>query len=367
MTEPNSNTQSLQTAPVKERFSIAIQSDVYQKLIKNTLSDPKRIMNFTAAISSVVATNESLQECDFKTVLNAALLGEALKLAPSPQLGYYYMVPMKERKWNPQTKTREVVRIVATFILGYKGYIQLAIRSGFYLRINVIPVKKGELVSWNPFNEEFKVNPITDGFKREGEETIGYYAFFEYLNGFKKEMFWSYDQMLTHANKYSEAFSAESYKLYKEGKTDPKDAYKYSSFWYQNFDDMAMKTLLRQLLSKWGIMSVEMQNAYENDAAFQDENGKPVYPDNPPTPQNVVETITKEVAEGAGSVPIPEDKPASKPNPEPAKPHNVDQPKPGIIVDQQTGEVKASPTDEEAAAKLATMDDGDKITVKKNF
>lgn len=347
--------QGLQTAPAKERFSIAIQSDMIQSMINNTLGDKKRSLNFIASISAVVSTNPALQDCDYKTVINAALLGEALKLAPSPQLGYFYMIPFKQNKYNPQTKSYELERIVATFVLGYKGYIQLAIRSGYYKHINVISIKKGELISWDPMTEEIKVNLIQDDQTREQAETVGFYASFEYLNGFTKSLYWSYQKMLAHAEQYSEAFNAASYALFKAGKTDPKDKRKYSSFWYTQFDDMAAKTMLRQLISKWGILSVEMQTAFENDSTFQDENGKPVYPEVPPTAENVVATVKNDVQDAAGKTPIPTEK--------------KEEPKltsgPALVVDQQTGEVKAV-SDKEAAEKLAAMQDG-VVQVKMNF
>lgn len=119
----------------KPKFSVAIQTDAYQRLINNTLGDQDRARRFIASISSAVAINKDLQECDAGTVLSGALLGEALNLSPSPQLGQYYLVPFKDK-----TKGK-----VATFILGYKGYIQLAIRSGNYKKINVIENKRGRV------------------------------------------------------------------------------------------------------------------------------------------------------------------------------------------------------------------------------
>ena len=110
----------------KVKFSVAVQSDAYKKLINNTLGDPERAKRFIASISSAVATNPNLQECDAGTILSGALLGESLNLSPSPQLGHYYLVPYKNKnKEQPD----------AQFQLGYKGYIQLAIRSGYYKNI----------------------------------------------------------------------------------------------------------------------------------------------------------------------------------------------------------------------------------------
>ena len=120
------------------KFSVAIQSDAYKKLINQTLGDKDKAQRFIASISSAVAVNPTLQECQAGTILSGALLGESLNLSPSPQLGFYYLVPFNDTKKGYK---------VAQFQLGYKGYIQLAIRSGYYKKLNVMAIKKGELVN----------------------------------------------------------------------------------------------------------------------------------------------------------------------------------------------------------------------------
>jgi recombination protein RecT len=240
----------------KPKFSVAINTPGYQKLINNTLGDPDRAKRFVAAITSAVAVNPLLQDCEAHTILAGALLGESLNLSPSPQLGQYYLVPFNDNK----TGTKN-----AQFILGYKGYIQLAIRSGQYKKINVIEIKEGELKRFDPLNEELEVELIDDWDKREKTATIGYYAMFEYTNGFRKAMYWSREKMMSHADTYSKAFSRTAYEKIKNGEIADKDLWKYSSFWYKNFDDMAKKTLLRQIISHWGVMSIEMQSAFERD------------------------------------------------------------------------------------------------------
>ena len=243
----------LQVNKGKPKFSVAIQTDAYKNLINNTLKDPNRANKFIAAISSAVATNAGLQECDAGSILSGALLGEALNLSPSPQLGQYYLVPFNSKNGKQ-----------AQFQLGYKGYIQLAIRSGQYKKLNVLAIKKGELINYDPLNEEIDVDLIDDEVERENAETIGYYAMFEYTNGFRKTMYWSKAKMEKHALKYSAGYKA------KKGYT----------FWEKDFDSMAFKTMLRQLISKWGIMSVDMQSAIENDMAVIKEDGTPVYVNN---------------------------------------------------------------------------------------
>lgn len=244
----------------KPKFSVAIQTDGYKKLINSTLQDPKRAGRFIAAISSAVAINPALQECDAGTILSSALLGESLNLSPSPQLGQYYLVPFNDSKNN---------RKVAQFQIGYKGYIQLAIRSGQYKKLNVLAVKEGELVKFDALNEEIEVNLIEDDIRRETAKTIGYYAMFEYTNGFKKAMYWSKQKMESHALRYSKGYAA------KKGYT----------FWEKDFDGMAYKTMLRQLLSKWGIMSIDIQQAFEADLGVIKEDGTPEYVGNDPDNQ----------------------------------------------------------------------------------
>lgn len=262
------------------KFSMVIQAPKVQNLINNTLRDPKRSARFVAALSSAVATNPSLQKCEPNSIITAALLGESLNLSPSAQLGQYYIVPYWNSKANSYT---------GQFQMGYRGYIQLAIRSGQYRKLNVVAIKEGELIKYDPLNEEIQVKLIEDEYQREKARTIGYYATFEYINGFKKTMYWSFEKMLAHADKYSQAFNAEpttktvnnrtyqlvSYKDYVEGKYDKNNEWLYSSFWYKDFDAMAYKTMIRQLISKWGVMSLEMEQAYNNDYAEVNEDLKP--------------------------------------------------------------------------------------------
>ena len=244
----------------KPKFSMVIKSDVYQNLIKQTLGDPKKAERYTAAIMSAVATNPQLQQCEAKTILSGSLLAESLGLAHSPQLGQYYLVPFKVKAKNGIPEHYD-----ASFILGYRGLIQLAIRSGNYKHINVMEIKEGELVSYNPFDEEIVFNPVQDVDEREKIPTIGYYAMFEYINGFKKVMYWSKSQMLAHADRFSPAFSKAAYEKLQRGEIPQQDLWRYSSFWYKNFDEMAKKTMLRQLISKWGVMSTEMVQAVTLD------------------------------------------------------------------------------------------------------
>lgn len=283
-----------------------------QDSVKNQLQQAvgKNSMRFVSSVVSAVTVNPALQECTNKSILSAALLGESLNLSPSPQLGQYYMVPYENKK--------EGVK-VAQFQMGYKGYIQLAIRSGQYKKLNVLAVKEGELVRFDPLTEEIEVRLIEDEEEREQAKTIGYYAMFEYINGFKKALYWSKKKMLSHADRYSQAFSKDAKKIktydfktkkevwkekvsfadFEAGNYPKDDEWMYSSFWYKDFDGMAFKTMLRQLISKWGIMSIEMQRAYEGDMAEIREDGNQ-YVDNQPEDNGVKDDyVDATVSDGA--------------------------------------------------------------------
>lgn len=243
---------------------------VKQKITEVVGRDSQKFMT---AILSAVTNNSTLQECDQMSILNCAFLGEGLKLSPSPQLGQYYMVPFKDNKKGIK---------VAQFQLGYKGYIQLAIRSGQYKDIDVIEIREGEYLGRDKYTGKHRFEFIEDEIDREQRRIIGYMSYLEYLNGFTKQLFWTKEKMLNHADKYSQAFNKESYKKLKEGKISQEDMWRYSSYWYKDFDGMAFKTMLRQLLGKWGLMSSnsDIQKAYDNDMASIQDDGQPYYIEN---------------------------------------------------------------------------------------
>lgn len=239
---------SLTKANQKMGMAAYLTQDAVKTQINNIVGG-KNGTRFITSIVSAVQTNPALQECTNQSILSAALLGETLNLSPSPQLSYFYMVPFNDTKRGCK---------VAQFQIGYKGLIQLAIRSGQYKKINVLSIKKGELEYFDPLNEEIKVKLMVDKWdEREKAETIGYYASFELTNGFKKAMYWSKEQMEHHAITYSPGYKA------KKGYT----------FWEKDFNRMAEKTMLKQLLSRWGIMSTELQQAIEADEAVINEDG----------------------------------------------------------------------------------------------
>lgn len=258
-------------ANTKPKFSVVIHSDGIKNLINKTLGDEKKAQRFVASICSAVATNPQLQECDPQTVISSALLGESLNLSPSPQLGQYYLIPYK----NTKKGTTD-----AQFQMGAKGYKQLAIRSGQYKDLDFIEVREGEYLGRDEETGKQKFKFISNDAERENRPIVGYLAYFELLNGYRKQIYWSKEKMLNHADKYSKAFNKKDYEKVIAGLIPEKDMWKYSSYWYADFDGMAEKTLYRQLISKHGVMSIDMQEAYVKDMAVLHENGDYEYVDN---------------------------------------------------------------------------------------
>ncbi|BBU40719.1 hypothetical protein APP_30110 [Aeribacillus pallidus] len=190
----------------------------------------KRAPQFMTSIINLYSNDSGLQKCDPMTVISSAMVAASLDLPIDKNLGYAWIVPYYDRK----TKSYR-----AQFQLGYKGYIQLALRTSQYRAINVIEVYEGQLKRWNPLTEELEL----DFEAKESDNVVGYAGFFELINGFRKTVYWTREQIEAHRKKYSK-----------------------SDFgWKNDFDAMAKKTVLKSLLSKWGILSIEMQNAFNED------------------------------------------------------------------------------------------------------
>lgn len=228
------------------KFSIAVRSEAYQKLINDTLGDKEVARQFVADIITVVANNPLLASCENGSIIAAGLVAQTLKLPLTNSLGYAYVVPYKEK---------------AQFQVGWKGLVQLAQRSGQFKRLGVRDVHKGEYIGQDEYGEDlFKFSHDFDE-----EEIVGYYAYFELLNGFKKTVYWTKAQCEKHAKRYS--------KSYGNGKS--------TDNWTNMFDTMAEKTVMKQLLSKYAPLSVELQKAIVYDQATVNQDGSYQYVDNP--------------------------------------------------------------------------------------
>lgn len=263
----------------KQGINAYLQSDAVKNNITSVIGE-KDAQRFISSVVSAVQTNPTLAECTNSSILSAALLGHSLKLPQSPQLQMFYLVPFNNKKKDANGKEVKVKE--AVFQLSYRGYLQLAMRSGQYHKINACEIRQGELKSFNPITEEYVFEAITDYEKRSTLPVVGYYAYFEMTNGYRKELYWSKEQMEAHAKRYSAS--------YRQGWS--------SSFWTSDFDAMALKTMLRQLISKWGMMSVDMETAYQRDMSIEDENGNPIYIDNVPDEPEKAVDVMADVVEG---------------------------------------------------------------------
>lgn len=271
----------------KETFSQYLTKDSIKSKI-NAIVGSDKGASFISGLLSAVQTNPALQSCTQASLLNCALLGHSLNLSPSPQLGHYYIVPYDNKKLGITE---------GQFQLGYKAYIQMALRTGQYKTISVIDVKEGELKSFNRLTDEIELEFNENDYEREKLNTVGYVAYFKLINGFEKTLFWTREKMELHADKYSKAFNLKGLQDLKAGKVADKDMWRFSSFWYKDFDGMAFKTMLRQLISKWGIMSTEMELAFKADMSVMREDNSFDYVDNDNENIEEIATISKEQQE----------------------------------------------------------------------
>lgn len=233
--------------------------------VKNRISNiiGNNVNNFVTTAISLVSKNPALNECDNNSLINALLQVYDLKLNPNPQLGYAYIIPFKNKKKGT---------VEAQLQVGYKGLIQLALRTGEYADMDVITVNADDVLVYNSFGS---VNGLKKG--AGSNEVIGYLAYFEMTNGFKKAVYMSKDEVELHADTYSQAFDLKTYRDLKTGKIPKNELWKYSSFWYKDFDSMAQKTVLKKLLNKWGLLDSKIEEVLYNEDIKQVEEEPAVY------------------------------------------------------------------------------------------
>ena len=254
--------------------------------------------SFVSDVVACVQNNNTLAECTNKSIFSAALLSKSINLPLTPQLGYAYLVPF-DNKHQVNGKTEYVKE--AVFQMGWKGYVQLALRSNNFRKLIATDVRKGEINGYNPFDDKYEITPI-EFEKRTAKDDkghylipiIGYYAKLEMVNGFVKEMYMSHEDMLEYAKRYSKGYRSDLNK------------HTSYSFWTTKFEDMAKKTMLRQLLGKYGLLTVELEQAYTHDMAIERDDGTLDYIDNKPDDSEPVVNPFKEVVD-AEVVEIPED------------------------------------------------------------
>ena len=215
--------------------------------------------SFISSILTIFNSNPKLRECNPNSILTAAGIAAALKLPINPSLGFAHIVPYKGQ---------------ATFQLGWRGYVQLAMRSGQYRTLNSGAVREGQIA-----DIDFVTGEIIRG-EKISDEIVGYLAYMELLNGFRKSLYMTVEELRAHAEKYSQSYAYDI----RSGRK--------SSVWSTNFDAMAKKTALKKLLSNFGIISIDRQSAalataLQADQAVVTEEGFR-YVDNERGEENIV-------------------------------------------------------------------------------
>lgn len=217
-----------QITPV-QRLKNALNAQSVQEQFRNALADSAPL--FVASLIDVYGSDRNLQECEPRAVIMEALKAATLRLPINKNLGFAYIIPYKNKgKAEPQMQ------------IGYKGLIQLAMRTGEYRYLNADVVYEGELKGYDKLTGHLDLSG-----ERKSNEVVGYFAYLELLNGFSKAVYWTKEQVIEHAKRFSKSYSSQ-----------------YSP-WQTDFDSMALKTVLRNLITKWGIMSVEMVQAVDRD------------------------------------------------------------------------------------------------------
>lgn len=250
-----------------QMFNRTITNPQTQKYLEDVLGERKG--SFVNNLTALVANNAALQECQPFTIMFAALKATALNLPLENSLGMAYCIPYKDNKKGIT---------VAQFQLGYKGFKQLALRSGQFAIIpNATDVKEGELISRNRLTGECKFNFIEDDVEREKAKTIGFASYFKLLNGAESTLYMSVEELEAHAMRYSQTYRSKT------------DYIRKSSKWSTDFSDMAKKTVIKLNLSKNAPLSVEMQDAIRADQSVMYEANKYEYTDNGDIEQQMID------------------------------------------------------------------------------
>ena len=270
--------QRAQNGGLQERTSI--RSLLAQENVKKRFEEllGKKAAGFMSSVLNIVNSSTDLQQCNPQQVLAAAAVAAALDLPIDPNLGFAYIVPYRDRRNN---------QVHAQFQLGYKGYIQLAMRTGMYKTINATHVYEGEIEHYNRITGEVRFSE--DG--PTSDKIVGYIAYFKLANGFEKFEYWPVERVKQHAERFSQS--------YRSGRNSP---------WQTDFDAMATKTVLKSLLSKYGVLSIEMQTAVVADQAVIHETAEGhqyEYVDNDGTVVDAV-TVDEYATETAGADPVPD-------------------------------------------------------------
>ena len=251
---------------IQDPFKALVNSSGIKKRFEDMLD--KEAPSFITTLLSL--KQDKLQGVDSMSILGSAFKAASLKLPVDPNLGYAWIIPFNNTVNGHKVKQ-------AQFQIGYKGYIQLAQRSGQYLRLNVTEIYEGQFISYNSLTEEL----LLDMDNQTSDAVIGYAAYFKLVNGFEKTVYWNKEKVSKHAKRFSKSFN--------------------NGPWQSDFDAMAKKTVLKHALSTWGILSVEMRNAQSSDSAVisvdNEGNEKRVLKENEIEAEYTIDTETGEIVD----------------------------------------------------------------------
>ena len=236
-----------------------LEEESVQKQFHNALKENKDA--FIASVIDLYSGDAALQRCEPKAVLQEALKAAVLKLPINKALGFSYIVVYNNSKRDINGQWLKVP--TPTFLVGYRGLIQMAMRTGQYKTINADAVYKGELRGADKLTGRIDLSG-----ERESDEVVGYFAHFELLNGFTKTLYMSVREMAAYAKKFSPSVKRETTIDQLLNKANAPEAGKAVG-WEGDFTAMALKTVIRRLLGKYGYLSVEMQGAMENEAKVE--------------------------------------------------------------------------------------------------
>lgn len=251
-------------------FKSMLDNDKVQQRLNNALRKHKD--TFVASLLDLYGGDPAIQECKPQDVIQEALKAASLQLPISKALGFAYIVVYKNNKKviDENGVTRWVKVPTPTFIPGYKGYIQLAMRTGQYRTINADVVYEGELEKADKLTGTISFNG-----EKKSDKIIGYFCYFELLNGFSKTLYSPLEDMAAYAKKYSPSIPKETSIEVLINLANPEatavSTTKKQVGWMGNFNDMALKTVIRKLLSRYGYLSVEMQTVMANDFEERDD------------------------------------------------------------------------------------------------
>lgn len=248
-----------------QKFNAMLENPRTQEYLTNVLQEKKQ--TFVSNMVALVSSNKALSECDPSTIMFSCLKATALSLPLDPALGMAWVLPYRDNKNNST---------VATFQLGAKAYIQLALRTAQYRKINVRDVREGEIVGEDFVSGDIQFKKLDKD--RDSAPIIGFVAMFELINGFSKQLYMSVDELNKHGKRYSQTYR-KGYGLWAD------ETQKYA---------MMEKTILKRLLSKYGVLSVEMQQAIKSDFGVLGENDSVRYIDNEENAINLDATMVNQ-------------------------------------------------------------------------